>query len=807
MMRAPSTWPEGLDSVWAKSPAPGQPRGETLAEHTWNLLARLADLARLRPNLPARASLPRLWLLLARAAWIHDWGKAARGFQAMLRGGRTWPHRHEVLSLLWVDWCARDLDAGEATWLAAAVASHHKDADELLNLYPLGLAEEDDPVTELVAEVDPVILQALWRWQHDGAARWVEELGLADLGIAIPPPPPWEDALARVQREGVRRVHHWLRRYHRLVDDLGSEPMPLTVMANFLLRGYLLQADHTASAHVHLAASPDWRREHVLRACALAEGDLYEHQRIAGATRGSAILMAPTGSGKTEAALLWAACQVQAGEGVPRLFYTLPYQASMNAMYDRLLPIFPELVGLVHSRAALALYRRFMDQAYSPQEATRLARSLRELARLHVQPVRVFSPYQMLKAAYQLKGHEAMWADYAQGVFVFDEIHAYEPERLAMILEMVAHLRERWGARFLVMSATLPAPVRERVMAALGDAACITAAPELFQAFTRHQPYLSPGELLDEENLAMVVDAWQAGASVLVTCNTVARAQAVYQALREHAPWAGEDELILVHGRFNGRDRLAKERRIVAATALGQRPQRMAAFVTRPAVAGKERPVLVVSTQVVEVSLNIDMDILFSDPAPLEALIQRFGRVNRRRRVSLAPVYVFQQPDDGLRVYDPALVRAALDILADQAGRPLDEAQVQGWLDAIYTGEALARWEARYARTAAEFREAFLDTARPYRSDPALERAFERLFDGLEVLPKGLVDEYQAFLEADDPLGASQLLVPIRWGQYHALANEGRILPPGGDLPYVVDAYYDAEIGLDPQREMIREEW
>ncbi len=74
--------------------------------------------------------------------------------------------------------------------------------------------------------------------------------------------------------------------------------------------------------------------------------------------------------------------------------------------------------------------------------------------------------------------------------------------------------------------------------------------------------------------------------------------QAVCQALRERAPWTGEDELTLVYGRFNGRDRLARERRIVvAATAPGQRPQRMAAFVTRPAVAGKQRPVLVVSTR------------------------------------------------------------------------------------------------------------------------------------------------------------------------------------------------------------------
>jgi len=106
--------------------------------------------------------------------------------------------------------------------------------------------------------------------------------------------------------------------------------------------------------------------------------------------------------------------------------------------------------------------------------------------------------------------------------------------------------------------------------------------------------------------------------------------------------------LILVHSRFNGSDRIDKEKQINDCTGLKSQ---------------KRKPVVVVSTQVVEVSLNIDLDILFSDPAPLEALLQRFGRINRGRRLTSAVVSVFTEPDDGQGIYNPDMVQGAINVL------------------------------------------------------------------------------------------------------------------------------------------------
>src|SRR5581483_7526029 len=404
--------------------------------------------------------------------------------------------------------------------------------------------------------------------------------------------------------------------------------------------------------------------------------------------RGSTVLMAPTGSGKTEAALLWAVSQ-----NAPRLYYTLPYQASMNTMEKRLnedevdgegkitrdAP-FKNQVGLEHSRSTLAYYRRLLleDENADPKKITQAARWLNDLARQNYYPVRVLSPYQVLKAPYRLKGYETLLTDCYGAAFIFDEIHAYDAGRLAKILALVKHLRERYNAKFLVMSATLPQLLRECLRDALGEFTLVTASEELYQEFRRHKLALCDGELLADENLEQIADAARNGQAVLVCCNTVGRAQEAWQTLRRALDTQAHVELL--HGRFNGRDRLTKEALVRDAT--GSRSE-------------NRRAIVLVATQVVEVSLDIDLDVIYTDPAPLEALLQRFGRVNRRRlNTAGARVNVFREPiPDKPRPYVPELIGAALEVLEKHDREWIDEARVSDWLDEIYARpEIRAPW-------------------------------------------------------------------------------------------------------------------
>ncbi len=766
-----------LSEIWAKSPQPGTSRGESLTEHTEAVVRVLLTVARLREWLP---QVP--WQVLFRAALIHDFGKIATGFQQVLRGkAKRWPYRHEVLSLAFLPWVDDDLTEGERFLLAAAVVTHHRDwpqLEEYLDVYD----PEDDPLAEMLNQVPEDHAHALWKWLRERPRVLLWEMKPPQGAVSPSPVPPWDRARQVLKRpEALRDALRRLDKVFRTQEDLlyqRAREVWFWIHQGVWARGYLLQADHMASAGIRRLPTAMHDRARVLQKVGLSMQDLYAHQRTAGEVEGHALLIAPTGSGKTEAALLWAARQKR-----PRLFYTLPYQASMNAMYDRLARLFgEERVGLLHGRSTLALYRRLMEHDESPETATQRARWLRNLAGLAYYPIRVLSPYQMLKATFQLKGFEALLADFTEAAFVFDEIHAYEPARLAMILETVALLTREFGARFFFMSATFPRPLIEHLQILFPHLRLLRADEAVYHRFRRHRLYLEEGDLLEAQK--RIVQDVQQGKQVLVVANTVARAQQMWRDLKDALP---DTPVFLLHGRFTGRDRLRKERAILQAAGLGKT---------------RRSPLVVVATQVVEVSLNLDLDVLYTDPAPLEALLQRFGRVNRKGGRGLADVHVFRESDKASRfIYRPAeQIDQTLAVLEAQVhtqgqGFPIDESRLQDWLDAVYTGSVRAAWIQVFEQQAEEFRENFIHDLLPFRGNPGLASEFDRLFDGLEVLPESLFDEWECLRETR-PLEADALLVPISWGQYYMLRNQGRLLPADQGIPPVVRAPYSPDQGL-----------
>ncbi|MEW6574356.1 MAG: CRISPR-associated helicase Cas3' [Bacillota bacterium] len=769
-------WPVWLDDIWAKSPAEEGKPGESLAAHTWQVLQRLAEMIRLRPDLPELVGFPGLWNSLFWACWLHDFGKATRGFQQWLRGGPRWPHRHEVLSLAFIDWLGETFSPEEAYWVAAGIVFHHKDAAEISLRY-LGPDDSAAEALDSLPDNEGGVLEGLWRWLAESPPSWIEALKLSS-AVRLPALLPLKDAVNLFSRSASTGICGRLLGLRRWQRELGRDRS--LIAATLALRGHMTTSDHTASAHAgQFLRSPLYRPAELLTRWGLAEKDLYPHQVSCMRTDGSAVLVAPTGSGKTEAALLWA-CSQGNGKPVPRLFYTLPYQASMNAMYDRLRrKSFPALVGLEHSRSVLALYRRLVEDDYDRHQALRLARWAENLSRLHYFPVRVLSPYQMLKGPYRLKGYEALLTDFFGAAFVFDEVHAYEAERLAVILATVKYLRENFGARFLVMSATLPGLLQSRLVEVLGPHTKIQATPKVFKIFQRHRLLVQEGEILQQHWLERIVKESMGGRSVLVCCNTVKRAQQAYAELSQRMK--GRVEAVLLHGRFNGRDRLMKEKVVQEASSSGSTGR---------------RPIVLVATQVVEVSLDIDLDVIYSDPAPLEALIQRFGRINRRRLRDWAPVNVFTEPADGQHIYNDRLVTRSLQLLEKNNGKMIDEEGVSGWLDEIYQGEVTAQWNKAYQEAYADFEAACLQTLRPFESNGALEEMFYRAFDSIEVLPACLEGEYEALIAAGEPLEAAQLFVPLSWGQFCKLRRKGLVREGRERWVKVVEVPYSSKLGL-----------
>ncbi|MEP7287804.1 MAG: CRISPR-associated helicase Cas3' [Chloroflexota bacterium] len=768
---------------------------ESLVKHTWHVLSRLADQIRLHPTLSADTQTPELWHWLFWGTFLHDFGKCAAGFQAMLKAPSKlrWPYRHEALSLAFVDWVFPRGDVNRAP-VIAVIACHHKDASLIIEKYGAGYREypEDDLPLQLISQVSVKDQMILYHWLTNCAWKWAKLLGF-DAHISPVTMPTEATAKEPLQ---VRSVHDAVEDLRSYTSRLSFKENAKAAQIGMLLRGMILIADHAGSASnkAEPFISLDLPSP-TLMAKLLKPGAIpYAHQdQSAACDAGSAMLIAPTGSGKTESALLWLDRQA-ALDGAPpsRVFYILPYQASMNAMYKRLGRILgKKYIGLQHGHAQQAIYYAAISDAMSTETATNSAKINEEVSRLHRHPMNVQSPYQMLKSPYQMKGHEALFANFQGGCFILDEIHAYEAERLAMIVCFIAFLRKYAAARFFIMSATMPTHVRDVLREAIPDLQLIEATPKTFTDFKRHCMHLLDGSLSDPHIIGRICADANDDKSVLICCNTVKQAKNIHALLRAQFP---DHPIILVHSRFNSQDRSKKEQSIMEQADVDSKNTYQG---LKP---------IVVATQVVEVSLNIDMDTLYSEIAPMEALLQRFGRVNRSRPKGspLANVYIVrEQPDDVKYLYSPDLLDATLRKLEAIDGQSIEEGSVGAWLDEIYAGEALTTWWADYRKSEAEFKAAILDSLKPFATDNDIESLFYQMFNGVEVLPSERYDEYQRLMKSREVIEAASLLVPLRWGQYKRLEKQRKAWPEAfkegryEERLYLVDAVYSSENGLD----------
>jgi CRISPR-associated endonuclease/helicase Cas3 len=426
-------------------------------------------------------------------------------------------------------------------------------------------------------------------------------------------------------------------------------------------------------------------------------------------------------------------------------------------------------VVLQHAKATADLYTRLTrEKGYTPERALKAARHEQNLGRLMTAPVRVLTPYQLLRAFFGLRGHEAILTDAAGGLFVLDELHAYDVSRLALILAAVQHLSRDLGAHFFAMSATFPDVLKTVWFETLGKVPIeIHADNETLKQFTRHTLHVLETDLTADVALDRIVRRYQQKEAVLVVATTVARAQKLFKALQARL---GNDAVWLLHSRFTVEDRANKEQLLGIRVGTGLRAQ------------GGPGTILV-ATQVVEVSLDVDFDVLFTDPAPIEALIQRFGRINRARGTAVCDVFVSSVvPDETQWVYDTQNVQRAVNILRPWSGRTIKETTVLSWVNAPY--EPVAKeWLAEVRRGVKSMLEGVVQTNRPLSSHPELEQAFERLFDGCEVVPKSFEEEYRRRL-SDEPLSAALLRVPISEGQRQRLRRAGLLDGEIARLPY-----------------------
>jgi len=479
---------------------------------------------------------------------------------------------------------------------------------------------------------------------------------------------------------------------------------------------------------------------------------LRNFQKKVGKTLGDAIAIAPTGSGKTEAALLWAINNIQDMKNA-KLIYLLPTMATANSIWIRFSELFgSENVGLAHSSAQL-FFKHKEEEILDYQNGETEERNIL-FDRTFIRPVTVGTVDQILNMGYNSRHWTVKEINAMNAVIIMDEIHAYDGWTLGLIIKTIEHL-SRYGARFLLISATMP--------------------QYMINLFKRHLPHvklIQDAELLDAKRSRYFVDdrniqnakedivsAVEAGYRVLVVVNTVELCQQMARDMSDYNP-------VCYHSRFIHKDRKRIEQKI-------------------------EESNFVIATQVVEVSLDIDFDWLFTECAPPDAIAQRAGRVNRYRDAKRdSRVFIFRPSDKAEKMYnpleDPELLSRTISAFK-QAPEDISERDLLNIIHSVYSGYEIDKTE--------HFREAvkMYDEGQANRlfilddieEDDNKEKTRLEKYETITVIPLCFYEEVTKLSPADRAL--YEVKIPFWYFKQHKKIRNGITF---------CDVYYDRNFGV-----------
>lgn len=579
-----------------------------------SLLQHLSEVAQLAEIVARNLGLD---INIARkGAILHDIGKASPYFQQTLNENYKYPpgfiFRHEIASLFFIS---------------------------------LLKEEEKKPVIEMIVA------------HHKSVYNDVGGKGLLDLLGNDP------ECFSR----HIKDFESWSVVALFLLEKMGFQTVPITrkeAEDNFFevvdycrlkrygyseWKGVLIAADHLASAlegkldllSKKLFIQPDLSYYHSRKS------ELYPLSLISiNDERKHTLVTAPTGAGKTD--FLIRRCK-------GRVFYTLPFQASINAMYERIKEDLKNTdadVRLLHAASSIKIEKNKIEE---------------KILQHHIgASVKVLTPHQIASIVFGTKGYEAMIVDLKDCDVILDEIHTYSGTIQAIVLKMVEILCDL-GCRIHIGTATMPTVLYNRIVETLGGKENIYEVQlpdKVLDTFDRHTVY----KVNSFESLADVIDeSLKKQQKILLVCNQVKRSQELFEHLSEVYP---RIKKMLLHSRFKRGERSLLEEEL------------------RNVYNVNSEACIVVSTQVVEVSLDISFDVMITECAPIDALIQRFGRINRKRIIETIghykPVYVIQPPqkEDDAKPYNLEVLQRTFEILPD--GEVARERNLQRMIDVVY---------------------------------------------------------------------------------------------------------------------------
>ena len=547
-------------------------------------------------------------------AKLHDIGKVSPLFQRKLKGYRPSPtemnFRHEIASIFFLGVLEKKIWPEIIDMIIAHHKSIYKDGREL-GILDMERIYEDELLEYHLKDYDT--------WKND-AIGMLNLLGIVSKDVSL---------------EEARESYHFVIDYCKRKQKGWSE-----------WKGLLIGADHFASAlgenfgyAKELFAKPKldfYSRQHELFPLSLINSD---------SNKKHTFVKAPTGAGKTD--FLLKRCR-------NRVFYTLPFQASINAMYSRICDDLKDNemdIRLLHSSSRLVIENNKMEEKVF-QDKFGAA-------------VKILTPHQLGAIVFGTRGYEAILFDLKGCDIILDEIHTYSEMAQAIVLKIVEIL-SAIGCNIHIGTATMPKCLEDEIIKIIGEdnTQYVRLEDDILDTFNRHIVHKVPDF---ETSISKIRDAINENSKILIVCNRVRNAQEIYNNIDKICPNVPK---MIIHSRFRRMDRNILE------TELKNKFNE------------SKKACIVVSTQVVEVSLDISFDLMVTETAPLDSLIQRFGRINRKRNGQTIgkykPVYVISPPESEKEClpYSKVILERSFDILPDN--ELLKENELQSKLNHVY---------------------------------------------------------------------------------------------------------------------------
>ncbi|WP_163469554.1 CRISPR-associated helicase Cas3' [Fusobacterium sp. IOR10] len=370
------------------------------------------------------------------------------------------------------------------------------------------------------------------------------------------------------------------------------------------------------------------------------------------------IMIANTGIGKTEAGLLWI--------GDNKGFFILPLRTAINAMYDRIKENIikekiDERLSLLHSDT-MSVY---MDESVVEEDKVR---EYYNKGKNLSMPLTISTLDQIFDFVYKYKGFELKLATLSYSKIVIDEIQAYSPDLIAYIVSALEMINKANG-KFAIITATLFPFIKDLIEENIGK----IQYKSFIKGEDRHH-IKAIDRRINSEDIKNFYN--NNHGKILVVCNTIKEAQNIYKELVED-----NLNVKLLHSKFTKEDRLNKEKEILEF--------------------GKTENTnngIWVSTSLVEASLDIDFDYLFTELNDISGFFQRLGRVNRKgikKEMLVSPnVFVYLSINNNLFIngergfIDPDIFSMSKNILLNFSGI-LSEEKKASIIEENFTSENL----------------------------------------------------------------------------------------------------------------------